>query len=315
MWVDKYRPLKSTDLVVAPKKVKEIQSWLEEALLPGNCKFLVLVGSPGIGKSTTVQCLAREMDLEIVEWKESLSVSWQPNVDVSIEYESPIRSFETFLTQNAVGYNSLSLQNSSSHQNPSRKKSVILLQDLPYCHNAEASDRLRQSLTRFIQESVVPTVLIFSDVAEGKHRPDDLERLVESNILYSQLVRIMTIPAATKARLKRCLESVAKAEGLRLTSALHDDLHLQSGGDIRHALLTLQFDMAVTSAKKGIPSEGRRDHRLSAFHALGKLLYAKRDANGSESDDNRGCLTYMTELNSERFTSIEGKGGRAAVNI
>lgn len=270
--------------------------------MPGNCKFLILVGSPGIGKSTAVQCLAREKDLEVVEWRESLSVAWQPNAYTSIEHESPIRSFESFLTQNAVGYTSLALEQNSSanppsrQQNPSYQKSIVLLQDLPYCHNVEAYDRLRESLTRFVQESVVPTVLIFSDVAEGKHRPDDLERLIESNILYTQLVRIMTVPAATKARLKRCLESVAKAEGLRLTSALHDDIHVQSGGDVRHALLTLQFDMAVASAKnETTPSEGGRDHRLSAFHALGKLLYAKRDASKNESDDDRGTLDFDPE--------------------
>ena len=67
MWTDKYAPSKSTDLVVAPKKVKEIHSWLEESLLPGSCKFLILVGSPGIGKSAAVQCLAREMDLDGVK--------------------------------------------------------------------------------------------------------------------------------------------------------------------------------------------------------------------------------------------------------
>ena len=301
MWVDKYAPLKSSDLVIAPKKVKEVQSWLDEALLPGNCKFLILVGSPGIGKSTTVQCLAREMDLEIAEWKESLSAAWQPDSYESVEYESPIRSFETFLTQNAVGYNALAFQKNSSsamQQNSSHKKSIVLLEDLPYCHNNDASDRLRESLTKFILGSVVPTVLIFSDVAEGKHRPDDLERLVESNILYSQLVRIMTVPAATKARLKRCLESVAKSEGIRLTSALHDDLHLQSGGDVRHALMTLQFDMAVTTAK-GTQSEGR-DHRLSAFHALGRLLYAKREEKQEESGHDRAPLQFDPEKTVER---------------
>lgn len=294
MWVDKYAPLISADLVVAPKKVKEIQTWLGEALIPGNCKFLILVGNPGIGKSTAVHCLAREMDLEVVEWRESLAVAWQPNVDASIEYESPIQSFESFLTQNAVGYNSLELNNSScSHLDRSRKKSIVLLQDLPYCHSTEASDRLREGLTKFIRESTVPAIFVFSDVAEGKHRPDDLEQLVESNILYSQLVRIMNIPAATKARLKRCLESVAKAEGFRLTSGLHEDLHLQCGGDVRHALMTLQFDTAVSSAR-GTPSEGR-DHRMSAFHALGKLLYAKRDESKQESEDERAPLNFDPE--------------------
>jgi cell cycle checkpoint protein len=39
-------------------------------------------------------------------------------------------------------------------------------------------------------------------------------------------------------------------------------------GDLRHALLTLQFSASRLS--------DRRDEPLSAFHALGKLLYAKR---------------------------------------
>ena len=279
LWTEKYAPTTSKDLVVAPKKVQEVETWMQEALLPGKSKFLILVGSPGIGKSTMVHCLARELNLDVVEWRESLSVAWQQNNygNESVEYESPIQSFETFLTQNAVGYNSLSLENASTLRHDSSKipkKSLVLLQDLPYCHTMDAQDRLRDSLTNFVRVSATPAVFVFSDVAEGKHRPDDLERLIESNILYSQLVRIMTIPGATKARMKRCLETVAKAERIRLSAAQHEDLHVQSGGDVRHALMTLQFDKAINS-KNGAQSGGR-DQRLSAFHALGKLLSSLR---------------------------------------
>ena len=298
MWIDKYAPTKSTDVVVAPKKTKEVQTWLEEALLPGNPKFLILVGSPGIGKSTLVQCLAKEVNLEVVEWRESLSAGWQPNLgDASIEYESPIQSFEDFLTQNAVGYNSLALQDSSRGQQKqhSQKKNLILFQDLPYCHGIEAQARLRESLTNFVKASMAPTVLIFSDVAEGKHRQGDLEKLVEPSVLYSQLVRIMTVPAATKARMKKCLEAVAKAEGLKFNAALHEALHVQSGGDIRHALMTLQFDMAVGNVKGGKRESTERDQRLSAFHALGKLLYAKRDESKKEPYHDRAPLQFDPE--------------------
>ena len=307
MWIDKYTPRKLSDVVVAPKKTKEVQDWLEDALVPDNPKFLILVGSPGTGKSTLVQCLAKEMNLQVVEWRESVSAAWQPYHlrDAStIEYESPIQSFEDFLAQNAVGYNSLSLQESSStrghHQKQqSQRKSLILLQDLPYCHGAEAEGRLRQSLTRFARASMAPTVLIFSDVAEGKHRQGDLEKLVDPTVLYSQLVRIMTVPAATKARMKKCLEAAAKAEGVKLNATLLEDLHVQSGGDIRHALMTLQFDMAVGPAKVGghekSPSTGQRDQRLTAFHALGKLLYAKRDESKKEPNHDRAPLQFDPE--------------------
>eukprot|EP00977_Amphora_coffeiformis_P001777 scaffold353_cov185-Amphora_coffeaeformis.AAC.5 len=307
MWIDKYAPNKSMDVVVAPKKTKEVQAWLEEALFPGNPKFLILVGSPGIGKSTLVQCLAKEMNLQVVEWRESVSAAWQPNNhgDAStIEYESPIQSFEDFLTQNTVGYNSLSLQGDSSprgqrQKQQSQKKNIILLQDLPYCHGFEAEGRLRESLTSFARTSMAPTVLIFSDVAEGKHRQGDLEKLVDPSVLYSQLVRIMTLPGATKARMKKCIEAVAKAEGLKLNAALQEDLHVQSGGDIRHALMTLQFDMAVGTGRGGgnekSSSTGQRDQRLSAFHALGKLLYAKRDESKKEPNHDRAPLQFDPE--------------------
>ena len=245
-----------------------------------------------------VHCLARDLNLDVVEWRESLSVAWQQNNygNESVEYESPIQSFETFLTQNAVGYNSLSLENASTLRHDSSKipkKSLVLLQDLPYCHTMDAQDRLRDSLTNFVRVSATPAIFVFSDVAEGKHRPDDLERLIESNILYSQLVRIMTIPGATKARMKRCLETVAKAERIRLSAAQHEDLHVQSGGDVRHALMTLQFDKAINS--KNSAQSGGRDQRLSAFHALGKLLYAKRDESTQGLDQERGPLTFDPE--------------------
>lgn len=170
----------------------------------------------------------------------------------------------------------------------------MLLQEMPYCHDMEAEDRLRRSLTDFVRGSVVPTVLIFSDVTEGKHRPSDLERLIESNILYSQLVRIMTVSGATKARMKKCLESVAKAEGVKMTPSMHNDLHLQSGGDIRHALMTLQFDMAVGKSPETSASTAR-DPQISVFHALGKLLYAKRDASKQEAHHERPPLDFDPE--------------------
>jgi cell cycle checkpoint protein len=277
------------DLTVAPKKIKEVQAWLEEAALPGTAKFLVLAGSPGVGKSTLVHCLARELHWDLVEWREAFSSSWQPNyAEASMEYESSLQNFESFLAQNAVGYPSLGLQQQSSRPSPGKSnrqgRSLILLQDLPYCHGMEAEARLRASLTKFVQESIAPTVLIFSDVAEGKHRPDDLERLVEAPVLYSQLTRITTVPAATKSRLKRCVEAVTSAEGLpRLSPSQYEDLHLQSGGDVRHALMTLQFEMAVTSSATAPGKSTGRDQRLTAFHALGKLLYAKREVRAGEA--------------------------------
>ena len=115
--------------------------------------------------------------------------------------------------------------------------------------------------------------------------------------------------------MKKCIESIAKAEGLgRLPSDYIEELHLSSGGDLRHAIFALQFQYATTTTngtllKSSGSTTTRRDVKLSSFHALGKLLYAKRipkdeDFPPSPSsklsllerwDDGRGKLDFVPE--------------------
>jgi cell cycle checkpoint protein len=79
MWTDRYAPTKLEDLCIAPKKVKQVKEWLED----GTAGMLILVGSPGIGKSTLVKILCRKVH----EWVEEPSCV------------SPIQSFASFLQQ------------------------------------------------------------------------------------------------------------------------------------------------------------------------------------------------------------------------
>jgi len=52
LWVEKYRPERVDQLVVAPKKISEIRQWLQSfSSLSNGPKLLVLTGGPGIGTS------------------------------------------------------------------------------------------------------------------------------------------------------------------------------------------------------------------------------------------------------------------------
>jgi Mrp family chromosome partitioning ATPase len=64
LWADKHTPGNSADLAIAPAKVKAVSEWMQAP----SSKLLVLVGKPGIGKSTMVRVLARELALELMEW-------------------------------------------------------------------------------------------------------------------------------------------------------------------------------------------------------------------------------------------------------
>ena len=186
-------------------------------------------------------------------------------------------------------------------------------------------------MERHIQRTQTPTFFIYSDVQEGKHRPEDLERLIPPHILYSQLVQIIQIQPVTKAKMKKALQSIAKVERLgSLSTEFVEEMHLSSGGDLRHAIFALQFQsstmMMTTSrsrttgrnSEEGGSSTTKKDAKLSTFHALGKLLYAKRkpathrqhhhDSDDDSMDESAGLpsstIYSMESIKVERWTRI-----------
>lgn len=354
MWVDQYAPTTQQELCVAPKKVQEVMEWLQ---LEENQKqkLLILMGRPGCGKSTMLRVLCREMGISILEWDDTYSSTFGASSSSSFQIESvsPMNSFERFLQQSGAGYASLlatnempssqslldhchdgsSSSNSNSKSNSSGHKQVILWEEFPNVstNNPVQQERCRTMLTQHVARSNVPTIWIYSDGTEGQHKPADLEQYIAPHILYNpQFTKLVQINPVTKPQLRKCLDRIAKAEGFSLSKDFCEHLQLQSGGDVRFAIHTLQFDQATNHSNKSNKniittttsttrrksaggdrsnrmtnkkrktavdnttttiSEHIRDTRWTAFHALGKIMYAKREpitSNASTSSSNGG---------------------------
>jgi len=332
LWVDKFTPFNSSDLCVAPKKVKECRAWLDGAIKsPNQHKLLVLVGAPGGGKSTMVKVLAREMGMNIHSWNESL-VPREPGIALdqlmSVEHSTALDSFEEFLCQCGAGFSSLQLTNDSSslHSSSTKRHSVVLLEELPNLHGTDMALRFRNIMSQHLMSSHVPTILVFSDVSEGSHKPSDLERLIDPKDLYSPCSLICQIHSVTKAKMKKILESIAQQQRFLLSSSVLDELHLQSVGDLRHAIMSLQVQFCGNKRSaivSGAVKHNDRDQALSTFHALGKLLYAKRKCNEegveslafdpeaiiAQSDLGvRGSLRFLEYHSPEFFMDIDDIG-------
>lgn len=254
---------------------------MNEAVDGKQKKLLVLVGSPGIGKSTTIRVLAMELGLDILRWNESYVPRGHDtfrNGLLSVERSSPIDSFQEFLQHGGTGLASLDLLKNDGSSSSSSAKFVILLEELPNLHGPDAAQRFREIMSQHLKRSQVPTVLIFSDVSEGKHKPYDLERLVDPTDLYGPTASIRQMHPVTKPKMKKVLDGIAKLLKCTISPTLFEELHLQSGGDMRHAIMNFQLSSTgLNTVETSNHRQNNRDVNLSTFHALGKLLYAKRE--------------------------------------
>ena len=242
--------------------------------------------------------LAQEKGLGVHSWNESFVARESGHIldqVVSVERSSALDSFEEFLTHCGAGFSSLNFSSDSSSQHPSNnRQSLILVEDLPNLHGMDMALRFRNMMSRHLRTSQVPTVLVFSDVSEGTHRPADLERIIDPDDLYSPSSLICQIHPVTKPKMKKILEGIAQQQRFLLSASLSEELHLRSGGDLRHAIMTLQVQFTgnkLFAKSSEAVQHNDRDQKLSTFHALGKLLYAKRERN----KQGRECLAFDPE--------------------
>lgn len=83
LWIDKYRPKKTSELPVNKKKLSEIKTWLEKTLLhlplgtPNTPRMLILTGPTGGCKTTIIQVLCKELNCEVTEWIDPSLCLWK----------------------------------------------------------------------------------------------------------------------------------------------------------------------------------------------------------------------------------------------
>ena len=71
LWVNKYTPTKSTNLVGNGSAIKKLKEWLKSFTAKSKYKIALLVGQPGVGKTTCVNLLAKELGYKAIEYNAS----------------------------------------------------------------------------------------------------------------------------------------------------------------------------------------------------------------------------------------------------
>ncbi|GAU34210.1 hypothetical protein TSUD_209920 [Trifolium subterraneum] len=264
LWVDKYKPHSLEELAVHKKKVEEVKTWFEERLKPSKDVYRNNV----------------------------LVVTGQAGVGKS----AALHVIASHLGAIVCGWNTPTPVIWQEHLYNSGTD------DLPLMHNKAALGRLKDCLHLLVHTTQIPTAILVTDYGNTDSADFNARSVEElkTSLESSGACKIAFNPITVNS-IKKVLFRICQMEQCDVT-ADHVDLIAQaSGGDIRHAITSLQFFCLnpnqvcslsqSTRSPHALKEESKkpvelddgsslyfgRDETLSLFHALGKFLHNKRE--------------------------------------
>ncbi|KAL5557525.1 hypothetical protein UlMin_039761 [Ulmus minor] len=304
LWVEKYKPCSLEELAVHKKKVEDVKVWFEERLRTTKVEFsnhvLVITGQAGVGKSATVHVIASHLGARLCEWNTPTPIIWQEhlyNSNAGMHYSSKLDEFENFV-ERIRKYRMIP----SSDNEESKDSNILLIDDLPVTNGKVAFGRLSRALCLLAHSICIPTAILFTNYGEADSADQATRYLEELQLsLENAGACKVSFNPITHNSIKKVLSRICRQEHCNVSAEQIDLLAKASGGDIRHAITSLQFfslkprmthplspsSGGHTFSKEkpeetdtfnvGCPLQFGRDETLSLFHALGKFLHNKRE--------------------------------------
>ncbi|GAB2226267.1 hypothetical protein Drorol1_Dr00022068 [Drosera rotundifolia] len=299
-WVDKHRPQSLEDLAVNKKKVEEVKLWFDKRVRDRqelHNQVLLITGPAGVGKSVTIQVIASQCGATLCEWNTPTPTIWREHVynsNSEIRYLSKLDDFENFV-ERAAKYGLLPSSTNGS------APVILLIDDLPVTNGRVAYHKLLKSLKLLVNSAQTPTVILVTDYGRADSSDSSVPRLEDLSLFIEECGACkVAFNPITVNLIKKTLSKICILEQCQVSPGQIDLIANASGGDIRHAITSLQY-FCINSSSKMSESSAKcrpdcfdaksddpdslddsslsfgRDQMLSLFHALGKFLHNKRE--------------------------------------
>ncbi len=233
-WAEKYRPQSLKDIIGNKKAVQDLKTWAEEWLsgIPEK-RAVILHGSAGVGKTSSVHALARDLSWEVIE----LNASDQRTAGVIERIAGSAASMGTFFGG----------------------KRLIILDEADNIHGSADRGGMR-AIAGLIKTTLQPMVLIANDI----YGLTPTIRNLCLEIKFGSIQSRSMIPV---------LKKVCENEGVLCSPDAIQQIAENAGGDLRSAMNDLQASASGKEVLEleDISTSGR-DVKENIFKAMQRIF-------------------------------------------
>ncbi len=258
-WAEKYRPKTLDDVVGNPQATSALRAWAEswEQGSPKK-RAAVLIGDPGIGKTSSALALAREFGWGVVE----MNASDLRNADAIKSVAKSGALNETFTDSGEY----------ISTKHGGRK--LIILDEADNIFGKEDYGGVA-AITQTIRESKQPIILIVNDYYALTRKAPAIKNL-SLEIKFSRI---------KKTSIVKLLRSICQNEDITVSNPTLSALAEHSAGDVRSAVNDLE-SLCLGKSKiteKDVTVLGYRDSSINIFKAVTGIFKATSYSKARES--------------------------------
>ncbi|KAG9551648.1 hypothetical protein KCU71_g9130, partial [Aureobasidium melanogenum] len=315
-WTERFAPVDLSELAVHKRKVTDVRNLLESALSDRpRPRLIILKGAAGTAKTTTVNLLAREMGIGIMEWKSPVGTD-----AASSAFTSYSSQFEDFVFRSGK-FAGLDLVRSDGTAQPAltitnnHTKQIMLVEEFPntFVKSSPALQIFRNTILQYLaapaSSSPTPMVMVISEalLSTTTASADSFtaHRLLGPAILNHPQTASIEFNDIAPTILTKALDAIvikeSRKSGRRFAPGPAVLKHLAETGDIRSAVSSLEFlclagddsgawssKVAFTKPKSRVEASltkqeqealkliSNRESSLGIFHAVGRVVYNKR---------------------------------------
>ena len=283
-WTEKYRPKTLTDVVGNPKAVNELKAWAESwnSGRPSK-RAAVLMGSPGVGKTTSAEALANDMGWGILEMNASDQRTGEAIKNTALRgaYTNTFDSDGGYLSTKEGGRKLIVLDEADSLFGNVDRGAMPVINEL-------------------VKETRQPVILIVNDFYELSRK---------SSAIKNETLQVK-FQSPTTISISKALRKIAAAEGIYITDEAVKAIADNASGDMRAAVRDLE---SVSLGKKEVVSAdtGELTGRVvkKSMYDLMAKIFKQRDAMLARKfamnidEEPREILLWVDDAIPNEFTS------------